>query len=114
MSIMGVYDTLSRVVELVNSDPAVKGELKGFGKVFQFDTGVDKFYVSFNQDGSISISKGQHPNPSATLSGSEEVMEGIVSGKVDAVSAFFQGKLKVSGDIMSAQRLASIMSRARK
>lgn len=48
------------------------------------------------------------------MSGSEEVMEGIVSGKVDAVSAFFQGKLKVSGDIMSAQRLASIMSRARK
>ncbi|BBD72756.1 hypothetical protein HS1genome_1145 [Sulfodiicoccus acidiphilus] len=111
---MGSFETLSRVVETVNSDQSLMAELKGFNKVFQFDTNADKYYVVFNSDGSLSISRGVHQSPSATLSASEEVMDGIISGKMDAISAFFQGKLKVSGDVMSAQRLASMISRAKK
>ena len=45
-----------------------------------------------------------------TLSADQATFEEILSGDLDATSAFMQGRLKVDGDMGTAMRLASALS----
>lgn len=111
---MGSFNVISEIVEKAKTVPDLSSELSGFNKSFQIKpSDSNPFYVEI-KDGSINLSEGEVQGPSATVMGTDEVLSEIFSGKQDAVKAFMTGKLKVSGDIFSAQKLTSIMSKFRK
>lgn len=111
---MTTYSVLSEMVEKARSQPQVAEELKGFNKTFQFNPeGSEKFYLEI-KDGSLNLKKGEVQGPSATISGQDAVLSDVLSGKLDPVMSFMSGKLKVSGDIFSAQKLTSLAKKFRK
>jgi len=44
-----------------------------------------------------------------TLSLSQETLEGIIDGSVDAMNAYFSGDIKIQGDMGIAMSLASLL-----
>ncbi|KAL8606478.1 hypothetical protein ACOMHN_015567 [Nucella lapillus] len=53
-------------------------------------------------------------NADCTLTMSDEVFMGLHSGKLAAQQAFMQGKMKLSGNIMLAQKLGDVLNAAKK
>ncbi|MEM0044005.1 MAG: SCP2 sterol-binding domain-containing protein [Sulfolobales archaeon] len=112
---MASLDLMREVVARVNSSPQIVAELKGSPRVFQFKLEGEKpFYVEIKADGTMELHEGEHRNPTSTLMARDDVMADIIQGKRDGVQAFFQGLLKISGDVMAVQKLAGILSRARR
>ncbi len=113
-TVMGSFSIISELVEKAKSVPNLSGELSGFNKSFQIKpSDSNPFYVEI-KDGTIDLKEGEIQGASATVMGTDQVLSDIFSGKQDAVKSFMTGQLKVSGDIFSAQKLTSIMSKFRK
>ncbi len=110
---MGSFDIISELVEKAKSSENVGKELAGFNKKFQIKpSDASPFYVEI-QDGAINLNQGETDSPSATVMATDQMLVEIFTGKTDAVKAFMGGQLKVSGDIFSAQKLTSIVSKVR-
>ncbi|MFP3189763.1 MAG: SCP2 sterol-binding domain-containing protein [Thermoproteota archaeon] len=111
---MTSYETVKRLVEKLNSNETIKNELKNWNKTFQFNiTDSTNFYVEFKEDGSAVVKEGKAPVANTTFTASDKVMDDILNGRLDGIQAFFSGQLRVSGDLMLAQRLVSVASKAR-
>jgi putative sterol carrier protein len=115
----GLFQWLRRpiseeVIGKLNSNSSLKGELKQFaGKSFQFKpNGNLEYYVNFKEDGSAELFKGSSQKPDTVISADDQVLSDVITGKTDAVRAFFMGKLKVSGDVFLSQRLVSVVKKA--
>ena len=86
------------------------GENSGLGKTVKLD---------FGGDGKIHIDGASTPNSvtnedkpaDATISMSLTDFEAMSEGKLDPMMAFMQGKMKIQGDMMLAQRLAPLLRR---
>ena len=89
---------------------AAVGENSGLGKTVKLDLG-DK--------GVIYIDGASVPNPvtnedkpaDATVSMAWDDFMALSEGKLDPMMAFMQGKLKITGDMMIAQKLAPLLKR---
>ncbi len=108
---MASFDVLKEYVDKINSSNDLKAELKGMNAVFQFKNEAQSFYLKISEDGSTILEKGEHPSPTVVLTASENDLESIISGKMDGVAAFFQGKLKIKGDPFLAQKLVNVMKK---
>lgn len=108
---MSSFETLSGLVEKAKSQPDVAKELIELGEV-QFETGTDHFYIG-SSGGMITVNRGKASNPRVTVTSEESVLEEILTGKRNPISAFMTGKLKIGGDLAEAQRLMSTMDRVR-
>lgn len=95
-----------------------KAELKTDGKAwngmkFAFKpSDAAAFYIEFNDDGSITLKNGEASDAKDAFIAADQVLEDILNGKLDGVKAFLFGKLKVSGDLGSAQKLVALLKRA--
>jgi SCP-2 sterol transfer family len=72
------------------------------------DGGVDIYQLEF-EDGHCRVIRGkggQDPRLTITLDGVEFLR--LVSGNLDPMKAYFKGRIKVSGDVMVAAKLASL------
>ncbi len=111
---MASHDAIKDLVSRFN----VKDDLKNDGKAwspskFQFKpTDASAYYILFNQDGSISLNEGETTDAKTTFTAADQVLEDILSGKLAGVKAFLFGKLKVAGDLASAQKLVALLKRA--
>lgn len=84
------------------------GEDSGLGKTVKIDLG---------DDGKIFIDGASTPNTvtnddgpaDAVISISKEDFLAMASGELDGMMAFMQGKLRVQGDMMLAQRLGPLL-----
>lgn len=111
---MGSFDIISEIVEKAKAVENIDKELSGFNKTFLIKpSDASPFYVEI-KDGSITLNQGETEGASATVMATDQMLVEVFTGKTDAVKAFMQGQLKVSGDIFSAQKLTSIMSKIRK
>ncbi|MBX8642868.1 MAG: SCP2 sterol-binding domain-containing protein [Candidatus Thermoplasmatota archaeon] len=107
---MNSLQTLQAITEKINKDPRARKDLQGWNTVFQFNIEEGaRYFLSIAEDGSASVEEGEHPSAETKLSSKEEVMENILTGKLNAISAFMTGKLKVSGNIGKAQELVSVL-----
>ncbi|MBX8632367.1 MAG: SCP2 sterol-binding domain-containing protein [Thermoplasmata archaeon] len=107
---MTSFNTLKNLVEKINADQKVKGELKGWNVAFQFNpSDGNKYYLSIDDSGFASLSEGEHSSPVTSLSATDEVFDGVFSGRMNPIQAFMSGKLKLSGDIGKAQELVSVL-----
>lgn len=103
------FEFLKELTSKINSDETKKKSLVQFsGKAFQFKLNEgESFYIKFGSDGSISVAKGEITSPTATVTASDSLLVDLINGKADPVKSFFMGKLKVSGDLMQAQKLVN-------
>lgn len=56
------------------------------------------YYVSI-ADGKCEVNEGEHESPTATLKMDSGDYVNLVSGKLNPMMAFSQGKIKISGDM---------------
>ena len=96
-----------RIPEAFNADAA-----QGVDAVFQFEItgeGGGSWNVTI-RNGSCQVQEGAHDDPSVTMAMSAETWLEIVNRELNGIQAFMSGKLKVSGDMMLAQKYQSLFS----
>ncbi len=105
--------TVKQIVEAMpsrfNPDTAA-----GLDVVFQFDISGDQAgqWHLIVKDQTCQIIEGSHASPNVTFSMASNDFIEMMTGKLSGQAAFFSGKLRVSGDLMMAQRLESLFTRA--
>jgi len=62
------------------------------------------------KDGVCEVQEGAHDAPTVTLTLSAEDWLAMVNKELNPVQAFMNGQLRVSGDIMLAQRIPELFS----
>ncbi len=79
----------------------------GVDAVVQFDLSGDQGgqWVATIRDGACKVEKGKVANPKLTLMADAKDYVGIFTGKVNAMSAFGEGKIKLKGDLGLAMKL---------
>ena len=86
------------------------GENSGLGKTVKIDLGdIGKIFI----DGASSpnaVTNDDKP-ADATVSLSLDDLMALRDGSLDPMMAFMQGKLKIAGDMMIAQKLAPLLKR---
>lgn len=80
----------------------------GMDEVFQFHFSDAGSHYLVVKDGSLAVEEGEHDAPSVTLSMSTDTLKGVMNGEINGMTAFMTGKLQIEGDLMLAQRVASL------
>ncbi|MEK6221200.1 MAG: SCP2 sterol-binding domain-containing protein [Chloroflexota bacterium] len=62
------------------------------------------------KDGVCEINEGTKDNPTMALSADGEDYINVVTGKLDGMQAFMQGKLKIKGDMNLAMKMTSFFN----
>lgn len=60
------------------------------------------------KDGTCSVLDGTASNADVTITMDDEDLVALLKGELNGMTAFMTGKLQVEGDLMLAQRIASI------
>jgi len=86
----------------------------GIDAVFQFDITGDQAsqYYLVVKDQKCQIVEGTHASPNVTFNMATNDFIDMMTGKISGQAAFFSGKLRVSGDLMLAQRLGNFFKTA--
>jgi putative sterol carrier protein len=63
------------------------------------------------QNKTVQVHEGSTSSSDMSMTVDSEVYKGIISGEVNAMSAFMQGKVKVSGDMSLAMKMQTIFTR---
>ena len=97
------------VAELVAKMPAAfqPDKAAGVDAVIQFKfTGEQSgdWYVTI-KDGKCTVDSGVHASPRLTLSAAGTDAVGVLTGEMDGMQAFMQGKLRLTGDMSVAMKL---------
>jgi putative sterol carrier protein len=80
---------------------------KGVHAVFQFELTGDggaTFHVAVD-DGTMKVTDGQAASPNTTIKMNSEDYVKMVNGKLSGTMAFMKGLLKVTGNVMLAQKM---------
>jgi putative sterol carrier protein len=86
------------------------GENSGLGKTVKLDLGdAGKIYIDGASTPNTVTNEDQAAD--ATVSISWDDFMALSEGKLDPMMAFMQGKLKIAGDMMIAQKLAPLLKR---
>jgi putative sterol carrier protein len=83
---------------------------KGLDAVYQFQlSGASggQYYLAV-KDGTCAAEEGAHPGPHVTFSLSDADCLGLLNGTLDGTSLYLSGRLKISGDLGLAMRLATL------
>jgi putative sterol carrier protein len=78
--------------------------------VFQFDiSGGDggSWYVTV-KDRTCEVAEGSTGSPTTTIKMADDDFVKLITGELNAMSAFTSGKLKVEGDLMKSQLIEKI------
>ncbi len=88
----------------------VPSAAKGVRAIFQFELAGDgggTYHVTVD-DGAMTVAEGPTPSPSATLKMSAENYVKMANGELNGAMAFMKGQLKVTGNVMLAQKMQAI------
>ena len=102
-----VKELFEKIPEAFNPDAA-----QGVDEVFQYEItgdGGGMWHVVI-KDGTCEVREGAHNDPSVTMTMSTETWLGLVNKEINGMQAFMGGKLKVSGDMMLAQKFQTLFS----
>jgi putative sterol carrier protein len=105
---MTTKEIFNEMQKRMDANPA---KLAGMKAVFQFDiSGADPgIYSVAIADGKAAVSEGTSASSNITITMASNDFADMVEGKLDGVTAFMGGKLKVKGDMMLAMQLQSLL-----
>jgi putative sterol carrier protein len=105
---MTTKEIFKEMQKRMDVNPAKLAGIKG---VFQFDIGgADPgVYSVAIADGKAAISEGTSASPSVTITMASTDFTEMVEGRLDGITAFMGGKLKVAGDMALAMQLQSLL-----
>lgn len=100
------------VAELFEKMPAafLPEKAVGVDTIIQFKLSGEQggeWYVVI-KDQKCAVSQGVHPSPRMTLSADSSDLVKIMTGEMDGIQAFMQGKLRLQGDMGAAMKLMSV------
>ena len=98
-SVKQYFDTLP--------DRFVATASKGVKATFQFELAGDgggTYHVKVD-DGTMAVSEGPADSPNTTIKMAADDYVQMVNGKLSGTMAFMKGKLKVTGNVMLAQKM---------
>jgi putative sterol carrier protein len=103
---------LTDIKEIFNSMPQIfnPDAAQGLDVIIQYEITGDaggNWHFAI-KDGTCQLQDGSHESPTVTLTMSAETWLAIVNKETNGMQAFMSGQLKVSGDIMLAQRIEQI------
>lgn len=107
MAITNVKEVFTKMPESFNANAA-----KGLDAVFQFDVtgeGGGNWNVTV-KGGTCQVQEGKAGSPTVTLTLSGETWLAMVNKQTNGMQAFMSGKLKLTGDMMLAQRIPDLFS----
>ena len=93
----------------------VAAATKGMNAVFQFELGGEGggTYHVVVSEGTFQVVEGSHASPTSTLKMDASKYIDMVNGKVNGTMAFMKGWLKVSGNVMMAQKMQSVFPQSK-
>ena len=105
---MTTKEIFNEMQKRMDTNPAKLAGIKG---VFQFDiSGADPgAYSVAIGDGKATVSEGSSASPSVTISMASNDFLDMVEGRLDGITAFMGGKLKVKGDMGLAMQLQNLL-----
>lgn len=105
---MTVAESFAAMPGMINTN-----SIAGLDKTFQWNiTGEQAgVYALKLANGAAEVIPGGVEKPNVTFTVSDKDWISIIEGKLDPTSAFMGGKLKVTGDMMLAMRVASFIRR---
>ncbi|GAA0829027.1 MULTISPECIES: SCP2 sterol-binding domain-containing protein [Marinomonas] len=80
----------------------------GMDAVFQFNMEEGTSYYLAIDDGECALGEGDHDDPTVTLEMDLDTLKSVMTGELDGMAAFMQGKIRADGDIMLATKLTQI------
>jgi putative sterol carrier protein len=83
---------------------------KAIQAVFQFELAGDgggTYHVTVDH-GSMAVNEGAHPTPTATIKMTGDDYVKMVNGQLNGAMAFMKGQMKVSGNVLLAQKMQAI------
>jgi putative sterol carrier protein len=107
MAITTVQEVFDKIVNL---DPA---KIQGINSVILFDLsgeGGGKWTLTLTDTGGAKLEAGEAAPPSMTVSMDAQDFVALSNGELNAMSAFMQGKIRVTGDMSLAMRLQNILT----
>lgn len=60
------------------------------------------------KDGTVKVEKGKQENPAMVLAADSQDYKDIVTGRINAMNAFMQGKVKLQGNLNMAMKFAEV------
>jgi putative sterol carrier protein len=102
-----ISDLFKKIPSSFKADAA-----EGVNAVFQWEItgdGGGAWQIIVN-DGKCEVIEGFHPNPSVSMKMDVETYLAMANKQLNPMQAFMTGKLKVSGNIMLAQKLQQLFS----
>ena len=107
MHLTDVKEVFEVMPKRFNSDAA-----QGLDAVFQFDITGDGggVWALVIRDGDCQVREETHGNPNVSLSMTGDTWLSILNKELGAVQAFLSGRLKISGDMMLAQKIPDLFS----
>jgi len=105
---MTTEEIFSEIQRRMDANPA---KLAGIKAVFQFDiSGADPGAYSVTiANGKATVSEAASASPDITITMASNDFVDMVEGRLDGITAFMGGKLKVKGDPMLAMQLQSLL-----
>ena len=105
---MTTKEIFSEMQKRMDGNPA---KLAGIKAVFQFDiNGADPgIYSVAIADGKAVVNEGTAASSDIAISMASNDFADMVEGRLDGITAFMGGKLKVKGDPMLAMQLQSLL-----
>jgi putative sterol carrier protein len=81
---------------------------KSIQAVFQFElTGAGTYHVVVDH-GTMNVVEGSHPSPTATIKMAGDDYVKMVNGKLNGAMLFMKGQMKVTGNVLLAQKMQGI------
>ena len=99
------------VQELINRMPRalIPEKVNGVNAVIQYHlSGVEggEWIVSI-KEGQCTVQQGTAPSPNMTLTADAQDYKDVITGKLNPMTAFMTGKLRLAGDLNLAMKLTS-------
>ncbi len=99
---MKASDLIKRLPEVVNTEGT-----QNVNAIIQYDISEPMYQVV--EDGEMSIHEGEAPEPSLTITMADDDLVSLFKGELNPMMAFMQGKIKLKGDMMLAQKLVGFV-----
>ena len=102
LTVKGIFDGLPNAFQ---ADQAA-----GVDVVFQFDISgpAGGAWYATIKDGTCEVSEGSHSGPTTTIKMADENFVKLITGELNAMSAFTSGKLRIEGDLMKSQLIEKL------